>query len=142
MSVIVLIYLQEQGVTAENPAADRQKRIIYRFGVAQRSGMVIVDTADRADAHGFGHADLLARLRRRVEQSIESQAQMQPLHVQADLSPSERTSFANSIEAELVILLDARGEPVKAVSPYTTSVNRTPCPMLALRLRITSEKNW
>jgi N-acetylmuramoyl-L-alanine amidase len=73
--------------------------------------MLIVGSVDRADTYGSGHADFLARLRRRVEQSIESQAQMQALHVQADLSPSERTSFVNSIKAELVILLDARGEP-------------------------------
>jgi hypothetical protein len=110
VSVIVLDYLQKHGVTAENPATDRQKRIIYWSASAQRSGMVIVGTVDRADTHRPGHADFLARLRHRVEQSIESQAQMQTLHVQADLSPSERTSFVNSIKAELVILLDARDE--------------------------------
>ncbi len=110
VSVIVLNYLQEHGVTADNPATDRQKRVIYWSVSAQRSGMVIVGTADRADTHGSGQADFLTRLRHRVERSIEIQAQLQTLPVQSDLSPSERTSFANAIKAELVILLDVRDE--------------------------------
>lgn len=120
VSVVVLNHLQQLGVTTESPASDRQKRVIYWSVSAQRSGMVIVGTADRADAHGPGqHADFLARLRHRVEGSIETQTQMQTLPVQPDLSSSERASFANDIRAELVILLDVRDEPGEGgVSTY------------------------
>lgn len=119
VSVIVLNYLQEHGVTADNPATDRQKRIIYWSVSAQRSGMVIVGTADSAAAHVSGHADFIARLRHRVERSIEMQARLQTLPVRPDLSTLERTSFANSIKAELVILLDVRDEPgVGGIATY------------------------
>ncbi|MGW3960821.1 peptidoglycan-binding protein [Amycolatopsis sp. NPDC005003] len=109
VSVLVLNFLDSIGTSAENPATDKQKRLIYWSVSAQRSGMVLVGTTVRqtSEEHDAEPA-ILERLRTLVEESIERDAHMQALPTSSMLTPAERAQFANSIKAELIVLLDLR----------------------------------
>jgi N-acetylmuramoyl-L-alanine amidase len=123
VSVLVLNFLKRMGVSAEVPATDKQKRFIYWSVSVQRSGMVLVGTNIRRGAGGMPDEDLtiLERLRVLVEESIEREAHMQTLPMSSMLTPDERVQFANSIKAELIVLVDfrrAEGGPAGVQTHY------------------------
>lgn len=107
VTVLVLNYLENLGVTATNPATDKQKRLIYWSVSAQRSGMVLVGSPDPG-AEDSAEWAILERLGPLVEESIEQDAHMQTLPMPSVPSAEERIRFADSIKAEVVVLLDVR----------------------------------
>jgi hypothetical protein len=107
VTVLALNYLKSLGVSASNPATDKQERTIYWSASAQRSGMVLVGPPDPG-AEDSAEWAIIERLGRLVEESIEQDAHMQVLPMPSMRTFKERITFADSIKAELVILLDIR----------------------------------